>query len=132
MAGYRKLGRTSDQRKALLRDLVTDLIINGRIETTEMKAKELRKLADRMVTLGKKGLVAKNENRPADALHFRREAAKVVRFEQANENQNALQKLFDDIAPRFATRNGGYTRIYKVGPRQGDAAPMAIIEFVEK
>ncbi len=134
MAGYRKLGRTSDQRKALLRDLVTDLIINERIETTEMKAKELRKLADKMVTLGKKGLVAKNEGREADALHFRREAAKVVRFEKVEQDkdQNALQKLFDVIAPRYASRNGGYTRIFKVGPRQGDAAPMAIIEFVEE
>ena len=119
MAGYRRLGRTSDQRKALLRDLVTDLIINGRIETTEMKAKELRKLADKMVTLGKKNTLAS-----------RRQAAQVIRFEQADEKQNALQKLFNDIAPKYADRNGGYTRIYKLGKRQGDAAEMAIIEFV--
>ena len=120
MAGYRRLGRTSDQRKALLRDLVTDLIINGRIETTEMKAKELRKLADKMVTLGKKGTLA-----------ARRQAAQLIRFEQADEKQNALQKLFNEIAPKFAKRNGGYTRIYKLGKRQGDAADMAIIEFVD-
>ena len=120
MAGYRRLGRTSDQRKALLRDLVTDLIINGRIETTEMKAKELRKLADKMVTLGKKNTLAS-----------RRQAAQVIRFEQADEKQNALQKLFNEIAPKFANRNGGYTRIYKLGKRQGDAAEMAIIEFVD-
>ena len=119
MAGYRKLGRTSDQRKALLRDLVTDLIINGRIETTEMKAKELRKLADKMVTLGKKNTLAS-----------RRQAAQLIRFEQADEKQNALQKLFNEIAPKYAKRNGGYTRIYKLGKRQGDAAEMAIIEFV--
>ena len=119
MAGYRRLGRTSDQRKALLRDLVTDLIINGRIETTEMKAKELRKLADKMVTLGKKGTLA-----------ARRQAAQLIRFEQADEKQNALQKLFNEIAPKYAKRNGGYTRIYKLGKRQGDAAEMAIIEFV--
>lgn len=120
MAGYRRLGRTSDQRKALLRDLVTDLIINERIETTEMKAKELRKLADKMVTLGKKG-----------TLQARRQAAQTIRFEQVDEKQNALQKLFDVIAPRYAERNGGYTRIYKLGSRLGDAADMAIIEFVE-
>ena len=120
MAGYRKLGRTSDQRKALLRDLVTDLIINGRIETTEMKAKELRKIADKMVTLGKKNTLAS-----------RRQAAEIIRFEQADEKQNALQKLFNEIAPKYATRNGGYTRIYKLGKRQGDAADMAIIEFVD-
>jgi large subunit ribosomal protein L17 len=120
MAGYRRLGRTSDQRKALLRDLVTDLIINGRIETTEMKAKELRKLADKMVTLGKKNTLAS-----------RRQAAQVIRFEQADEKQNALQKLFNEIAPKYAKRNGGYTRIYKLGKRQGDAAEMAIIEFVD-
>ena len=120
MAGYRKLGRTSDQRKALLRDLVTDLIINGRIETTEMKAKELRRLAEKMVTLGKKGTLA-----------ARRQAAEIIRFEQADEKQNALQKLFNEIAPKYAKRNGGYTRIYKLGKRKGDAADMAIIEFVD-
>lgn len=119
MANYRRLGRTSDQRKALLRDLVTDLIINGRIETTEMKAKELRKLADKMVTLAKKNTLA-----------TRRQAATMIRFEKADEKQNALQKLFNDIAPKYADRNGGYTRIYKLGKRQGDAAEMAIIEFI--
>jgi len=119
--GYRKLGRTSSQRKALLRDLVTDLIINERIETTEMKAKELRKLADKMVTLGKKGTLA-----------ARKQAAQTVRYETANTEtgQNAVQKLFEDIAPRYAERNGGYTRVLKLGPRRGDGAEMAIIEFV--
>jgi large subunit ribosomal protein L17 len=119
--GYRKLGRTSAQRKALLRDLVTDLIINERIETTEMKAKELKRLADKMVTLGKKGTLA-----------ARKQAAETVRYETANEEtgQNAVQKLFEDIAPRYAERNGGYTRVLKLGPRRGDGAEMAIIEFV--
>ncbi len=117
--GYRKLNRRSDQRKAMFRDLVTDLIINGKIETTEMKAKELRRIADKMVTLGKKGDLAS-----------RRKAASFVRFEQVNENQNALQKLFDELAPKYKSRNGGYTRIYKMGPRRGDATNMAIIEFV--
>ncbi len=117
--GYRKLGRRSDQRKALLRDLVTDIIINERIVTTEAKAKELKKLADKMVTLAKDGSLA-----------ARRQAAQTVRFEEAKEGQNAVQKLFDEIGPRYADRTGGYTRIIKTVPRRGDAAPMAIIEFV--
>lgn len=117
--GYRKLGRNMAQRKALLRDLVTDLIINGRIETTLYKAKELQRLADRMVTLGKAGDLA-----------ARRQAAKMIRFEKADENQYAIQKLFSEIAPKYVDRNGGYTRVLKTGPRQGDNAPMAIIEFV--
>ena len=120
MAGYSKLNRRSDQRKAMLRDLVTQLIIHERITTTETKAKELQRLADKMVTLGKKGTLA-----------ARKQAAQTVRFIEANEDQNALQKLFDTIAPRFKERNGGYTRIYKMGPRRGDSTPMAIIEFVE-
>lgn len=117
--GYRKLGRRSDQRKALLRDLVTDIIINDRIVTTEAKAKELKKLADKMVTLAKDGSLA-----------ARRQAAQTVRFEEVKEGQNAIQKLFDEIGPRYADRTGGYTRIIKTVPRRGDAAPMAIIEFV--
>jgi large subunit ribosomal protein L17 len=120
MAGYSKLNRRSDQRKAMLRDLVTHLIIHERITTTETKAKELQRLADKMVTLGKKGTLA-----------ARKQAAQTVRFLEASEDQNALQKLFSDIAPRFKERNGGYTRIYKMGPRRGDSTPMAIIEFVE-
>lgn len=119
--GYSKLGRTSSQRKALMRDLVTDLIINEKIETTLTKAKELRRLADRMVTLGKKNTLAS-----------RRRAARLVRFEYTDEEKNefALQKLFNTIAPRYQDRNGGYTRVLKLMPRQGDNAPMAIIEFV--
>jgi len=121
MTGYTKLNRRSDQRKALLRDLVTQLIIHGRIETTYTKAKELKRLADKMVTLGKK-----------NTLESRKQAAKTVRFIEANDTQNALQKLFDDIAPRFQDRAGGYTRIYKLGPRRGDSTEMAIIEFLEE
>ena len=118
---YRKLGRTSSQRKAMLRDLTTDLIINERIETTETRAKELRSTVEKMITLGKRG-----------DLHARRQAAAYVRNEVANaENgQDALQKLFADIAPRYAERQGGYTRIMKLGPRRGDGAPMVIIELV--
>lgn len=125
---YRKLGRNSAQRKALIRDLITDLIINERIETTLFKAKELQRLADKMITLAKKGDLA-----------ARRQAAKLIRFELAtevNENgevvkeQYAIQKLFSEIAPKFVDRNGGYTRVLKTGPRRGDSAPMALIEFV--
>ncbi|MDY0063914.1 MAG: 50S ribosomal protein L17 [Bacilli bacterium] len=119
--GYRKLGRNTAQRKALIRDLVTDLIINERIETTLHKAKELQRLADRMVTLGKEGDLA-----------ARRQAAKLIRFEKVDENEFAIQKLFSTIAPKYQSRNGGYTRVLKTGPRRGDAAPMAIIEFVEE
>lgn len=116
---YSRLRRTSDQRKALLRDLVTDIIINERITTTEAKAKELKKLADKMITLAKDG-----------SLSARRQAAETVRFEDVKEGQNALQKLFSELGPRYQDRNGGYTRIIKTVPRRGDAAPMAIIEFV--
>ena len=117
---YSRLRRSSDQRKALLRDLVTDLILNGQIETTLAKAKELKKLADRMVTLGK-----------TDTLHSRRQAASFVRFEKDEEGKYAVQKLFSEIAPKFANRNGGYTRVIKTGFRRGDAAPMAIVSWVE-
>ena len=117
---YSRLRRNSAQRKALLRDLVTDLILNGQIETTLAKAKELRKFADRMVTLGKKNTLAS-----------RRQAATFVRFEKDAEGNFAIQKLFNEIAPKFASRNGGYTRIIKTGFRRGDAAPMAIITWVE-
>ena len=127
---YRKLGRTSSQRKAVLRDLTTDLIINEAIVTTEARAKEIRKTVEKMITLGKRG-----------DLHARRQAAAFVRNEIASESYDeatdkytsttALQKLFSEIAPRYAERNGGYTRILKTEPRRGDAAPMAIIELVE-
>ncbi|AUD64362.1 50S ribosomal protein L17 [Tenericutes bacterium MZ-XQ] len=116
---YSRLRRNSDQRKALLRDLVTDIIINERIVTTEAKAKELKKLADKMITLAKDG-----------SLSARRQAAETVRFEEVKEGQNAVQKLFSELGPRYQDRNGGYTRIIKTVPRRGDAAPMAIIEFV--
>ena len=124
---YRKLGRTSSQRKAMLRDLTTDLIINESIVTTEARAKEIRKTVEKMITLGKRG-----------DLHARRQAATFVRNEVASvreENEDiviesALQKLFNDIAPRYAERQGGYTRILKTEPRRGDGAPMVILELV--
>ncbi|SDN91118.1 50S ribosomal protein L17 [Alkalicoccus daliensis] len=119
--GYRKLGRDSSARKALLRDLTTDLIINERIQTTEPKAKEVRSQVEKMITLGKRG-----------DLHARRQAAAFVRKEVANEEtgQDAVQKLFDEVATRYEDRQGGYTRIMKLGPRRGDGAEMAIIELV--
>ena len=118
---YRKLGRLSHQRKAMLRDLSTDLIINERIVTTEARAKELRSVVEKLITVGKRG-----------DLHARRQAAAYVRAEVANDETGAtaVQKLFSDIAPRYAERNGGYTRILKVGPRRGDAADMVVIELV--
>ncbi|WP_423188319.1 50S ribosomal protein L17 [Alkalibacterium sp. f15] len=127
--GYRKLGRTSSQRKAMLRDLTSDLFINERIVTTVTRAKEVSKMADRMITLGKRG-----------DLHARRQAAAFVRNELATVSetedeivvQSVLQKLFNDLGPRFAERNGGYTRVLKMGPRRGDGAPMAVLELVEK
>lgn len=102
-----------EHRRALLRNLVTSLIVFERIETTLAKAKELRRVADRMVTLGKRG-----------TLHARRQAASYVR------TQAAVQKLFAELATRFAERPGGYTRVLKLGRRQGDGAPMAIIEYL--
>mgnify|MGYP001359639564 CR=1 FL=1 len=115
----RKLGRTTDTRMALLRNLASDLIIHERIETTEAKAKELKSVVEKMVTLGKRG-----------DLHARRQAAAFLYHQEANEDENVVQKLFDDIAKRYEDRQGGYTRVLKLEQRRGDGAPMAIIEFV--
>lgn len=115
----RKLGRTTDQRMALLRNLASDLIIHERVETTLPKAKELRSTVEKMITLGKRGNI-----------HARRQAAAFLYNQQANENENVVQKLFDDVAKRYEERQGGYTRILKLGTRQGDGAEMAIIELV--
>ncbi len=125
--GYRTLSRKSSQRKALFRDLITDLIINGRIETTVSKAKELKRLADKMVTIGKKGNTEIAEVRLAAV----RQATKLIRFEKDEKGNYAFQKLFNELAPKYQQRNGGYTRVLKLGPRRGDATEMAIIEFVE-
>ena len=110
----RKLGRTTAHRKALLRNLATALLEHERIVTTEPKAKELRRVADKLVTLGKRG-----------DLHARRQALQVVR------SNAVVRKLFNDIAPRFAERQGGYTRVLRLGYRPGDAAAMAVIELVD-
>ena len=124
---YRKLGRTSSQRKAMLRDLTTDLLINERITTTETRAKEIRKTAEKMITLGKKGDLAA---RRRDAAYLRNEVAEVRAEEDKIVIETALQKLFNDLGKRYAERNGGYTRILKTEPRRGDNAPMVIIELV--
>ena len=121
---YRKLGRESAHRKAMLRNLVTSFIVEERITTTEKRAKELRKVVDRLVTLGKRG----------DLASRRRAAQTVQNVTLVNEDGStttALQKLFDDIAPRFEERQGGYTSIKKLGQRRGDGAEQVIIEFVE-
>lgn len=126
--GYRKLGRTSSQRKALLRDLTTDLIFNEEIKTTEARAKEVRKFADKMITLGKKGTLQARRQ----AISFLRDV--VVAKEDDNGEviaQSAVQKLFDEIAPRYAERNGGYTQMYRTMPRRGDAAQMVILKLVD-
>lgn len=109
----RKLGVTTSHRKAMFANMCSSLILNKRIETTLPRAKELRRIADRMVTLGKRQTV-----------HARRQALKVLR------DTKAVKVVFDDIAPQFNERNGGYTRIMKLGFRRGDSAPMAIIEYI--
>lgn len=111
----RKLGRTTAHRKALFRNMAVSLIEEGRIRTTLFKAKELRKVADKLVTLGK-----------SDSLHARRQA-----FSQLRDRE-AVTKLFSSIAPAFKARHGGYTRIYRIGERRGDSAPMALIEYLRE
>lgn len=113
MGEFRKLGRPADQRRALLRNLVTSLLDHERVTTTVTRAKEARVEAEHMITLAKRG-----------DLHARRQAAAYLL------DEDVLKKLFDQIGPRYADRQGGYTRIVRTGFRQGDAAPMAIIELV--
>lgn len=113
MAGSRKLGRATDHRKAMLRAMVTFLLENGKIETTVSRAKEVRAMTEKMITLGK------NNN-----LHSKRQAFSYI------TKESVVKKLFDEISPKYADTKGGYTRIIKIGPRRGDAAEMAIIELV--
>ena len=117
----RKFGRNADHRKAMLRNLATSVILYGKVETTEAKAKDMRSVVDELITLGKRG-----------DLHARRQAAAYIRNVVADEakSQTVLQKLFDEVAPKYADRNGGYTCVVKTGTRKGDAAPMAYIELV--
>ena len=114
MPGTRKLGKTTDQRMAMLRQQVTDFLANGKMETTITRAKEIKPLAEKMITLGKKG----------DLAAYRRALAFVTK-------EDVAHKLFKEIAPKYADRNGGYTRITKIGNRKGDNAPVSVIEFID-
>ena len=113
MPGTRKLGKTTDQRMAMLRQQVTDFLDNGRMETTVTRAKEIKPLAEKMITLGKKG----------DLAAYRQALAFITR-------EDVAKKVFEEVAPKYADRNGGYTRITRIGTRRGDAAEVAVIELV--
>ena len=113
MPGTRKLGKTTNQRMAMLRQQVTDFLDLGRMETTVTRAKEIAPLAEKMITLGKN----------KDLANYRQALSFITR-------EDVAKKLFDETAPKYADRNGGYTRIVRIGPRRGDAAEMAVIELV--
>jgi len=114
MPGTRKLGKRSDQRRAMMRAMVTFLLENGKIETTVPRAKEVRAMTEKYITLAKD-----------NSLHSKRQALAFI------TKESVIQKLYDEIAPAYANVNGGYCRIVKTGPRRGDAAEMAIIELVK-
>ncbi len=113
MTTLRKLGRPTDHRNAMLRNLVTSLLRSGKIETTVIRAKETKRMAEKMITLAKRG-----------DLHARRQVLAYV------YDEDVVTKLFEEIGPKYAERNGGYTRVLKVGPRRGDGAEIAILELV--
>ena len=113
MPGIRKLGMAADRRKAMLRQQVTDLLANGKMETTVTRAKEIGSVAEKMISLGKK----------KDLAAYRRALRFITR-------EDVAKKLFDEVAPKYAERHGGYTRIIRIGPRRGDSAEMALIELV--
>lgn len=113
MPGTRKLGRTSDSRNAMMRAMVTYLLENGKIETTVTRAKDVRSMAEKMITLGK-----------ASDLHTKRQVYAYI------TKEDVAKKLFDEISPKYADRNGGYTRIMKLGPRKGDCAEVVVMELV--
>ena len=113
MSGYRRLGRRSDQRKAMLRAMVTYLLENGQIKTTLPRAKEVAPLAEKMITLAKKN----------DLASYRQALGFITK-------EDVAKKLFQELGPKYAERNGGYTRVVRIGPRRGDAAEMAIIQLV--
>lgn len=130
----KRLSRSSGQRRALRRNMVTALFHHERIETTEAKAKAIRGQAEKLITLAKRGLAAEQED-PVRGVHARRLAAgRLDRWvtEPDGTRMDILGKLFEDIAPRYMDRPGGYTRVYKLGPRRGDAAPMVLLELVEE
>jgi len=128
----KKLNRPKGHRGALRRNLVTALFCHGRIETTEVKARAIRGQAEKLITLAKHGLATEQEN-AARGVHARRLAAsRLTRWATQSDGTRVdiVEKLFKDIAPRYADRAGGYTRMYKLGPRKGDAAPMVLLELV--
>mgnify|MGYP000963328518 CR=1 FL=1 len=143
LVAHRKLGRTSSHRKALLRNLCTSFVLHERIITTLPKAKELRPYVEKVVTLGRRAHAASQAGNAAAAVHAARQASKSffagnsgVDSKQHDQSSDrtagvaALKKVTNELAERFADRPGGYTRIYKLGPRKGDGAEMALIEFV--
>ena len=143
MAKYRKLSRTSSQRKALLRGQVTQLLVNGKIVTTEAKAKEVRKIAEGLIALAVKEkdnfdeVEKKIKKDSASRLHARRQMLKVLYTAKESDGTkkgtktiDVTNKLFDEIAPKYADRNGGYTRIVKIGQRKGDGALEVLLELV--
>lgn len=113
MTSYRKLGRVSSHRNAMLKNLTLSLLKNGKIQTTQTRALEMRRMAEKMITLAKRG-----------DLHARRQVVSFI------GDKEEAKRLFEETAPKYAERNGGYTRIIKIGPRKGDAAPMVLIELV--
>jgi large subunit ribosomal protein L17 len=120
----KRLGRTYDQRRALRRSLLKSLFTHERIETTEAKADFIRAEAEKLVTVAKRGLAHQD---PTRAIHARR----IVGSHIGND-RDLVRKIFDKIAPRYQNRPGGYTRVYKLGPRKGDAADMVLLEFVDR
>lgn len=129
----RRLGRNSAHRKAMYRNMVTSLMLHGRIRTTEAKAKELRRIADRVITLGKAAPASALNGLEGEQLAAAR-AARVAPVRRAAywvNDRDALARVFGEYADRYSTRNGGYTRVLKLGHRTGDDAPMALIELVD-
>ena len=121
MAKNRKLGWTQSHRKAMLRNLATDVIMYGKIETTDTRAKEVKSVVEQLITLGKRG-----------DLHARRQAAAVLQdVVDPNTGKTAVQTLFDDVAPKYADRNGGYTKVVKTYNRRGDNATMAVLQLLQ-
>jgi large subunit ribosomal protein L17 len=128
----KKLGRSTAHRKSLRRNLVTSLFYNGYVETTQAKAKAVQGYAEKLITLAKRGVAGAEED-PSKGVHARRLAeGRMYRWVKDEEGYwvDVLAILFEEIAPRYMDRPGGYTRIYKLGPRKGDAAPMALLELV--
>jgi large subunit ribosomal protein L17 len=120
----KKLSRSKDHRKALRRNLINELVRHERIKTTRAKAEAIRGEAEHLITLAKRGLAHEDEQR---AVHARR-----IVLARLGNNRDAVQKIFDELAPRYEARQGGYTRMFKMGPRNGDRAEMVVLELVDR